>query len=401
MQGRRFELNRKTLSIILCIVLISVFSLTIAYAALSVTLNITGTAEISDASWNIRFDNIKVNSASVEITPKITNNTTLTFSASLVEPGDFYKFNVDIVNDGTIDAMIDSIITTPELTTEQKKYLRYEVEYTDGNSISTKQILKSKEIRTISVLFSFRTDIPTSDLPTSSTNFDVQIQLVYYQADNTATNIPEGTTVKIVSGDMNTVGSEVCIGKECFYIMDNTGYSVTMLSKYNLYVGYYCSNKNATCIPYGEEATGIQDSRMTGWTDGTEERRGVLPFSTSAYWPSNTPSRSYIYDSNSLLYEHVENYRTYLESLNVIILDARLIKNEEVLNLGCLTSGWTHGGDCSKAPTWLYNISYWTGASSWDSNVFRLDANGFGSNPYSTNYDFGVRPVIEIPLTEF
>ena len=400
MQGR-IKLNRTTLSIILSIVLISVFSLSIAYAALSVTLNIVGTAEISDASWNVRFDNIKVNPASVTISPKITNNTTITFSANLTEPGDFYKFNVDIVNDGSIDAMIDSIVKTPELTTDQKKYLRYEVEYIDGQSINTKQILKAKETKTISVLFSFRNDIPISDLPASSSNFNVQIQLVYYQADNTATQITNGVSkVNVVTGDIDTVGSEVCIGKECFYLMYNNGYSVTMLSKYNLYVGYYCSNKQSTCTPYGEEATGIQDSKMVGWQMGTEERHGVLPFSLSNYWPAGTIERTYVYNENSLLYNYVENYRTYLESFNIKLLDARLINNEEVLNLGCLTDGGQYGGDCSKAPSWVYNISYWTGAASGDWGVYRVDYNGFGTNPYSNDYDFGIRPVIEIPLTE-
>ena len=53
-------INRKVLSLTFCIILILVFTLTIAYAALSTTLNIIGNAEISDASWNIKFSNIKV-----------------------------------------------------------------------------------------------------------------------------------------------------------------------------------------------------------------------------------------------------------------------------------------------------------------------------------------------------
>ena len=39
---------------------------------------------------------------------------------------------------------------------------------------------------------------------------------------------------KIVSGDLNTVGSEICIGEECFYLMYNDGYNVTMFAKHNL-----------------------------------------------------------------------------------------------------------------------------------------------------------------------
>ena len=36
---------------------------------------------------------------------------------------------VDVVNSGSIDAMIDSIIKTPELTESQKKYIDYYIEF--------------------------------------------------------------------------------------------------------------------------------------------------------------------------------------------------------------------------------------------------------------------------------
>ena len=74
---RRLDINRKTLYVILCIVLVSTFSLTIAYAALSVTLNITGDAQVVASTWDIHLDNVKVTSDSVSgITPSITTPTT-------------------------------------------------------------------------------------------------------------------------------------------------------------------------------------------------------------------------------------------------------------------------------------------------------------------------------------
>ena len=401
MQGRRFELNRKTLSIILCIVLISVFSLTIAYAALSVTLNITGTAEISDASWNVRFDNIKVNSASVSISPKITNNTTITFDANLENPGEFYKFTVDIVNDGSIDAMIDSIIKTPELTSTQKKYIRYEVKYIDGQDISTKQILKSKETKTISVLFSFRNDIPVSDLPTTAANFNVQLQLVYSQADDTSTSIETGASkVNIVSGDMDTVGSEICIQEECFYVISSNSYSVTMLAKYNLFVGGV--HDGNTWTAYGEEATGKQDATMLGWISNQSIKNGTTPFSNLNYWfGTDKYSSGYIYDSNSFLYSYVENYRKYLNTLGVTLDDARLITYEELVSLGCNPA-------CSNAHySWVTSSSYWSGSASpfynYNYIMFAFSPGGFDprGGTYSINDRFGVRPVITIPKTEF
>ena len=399
MQGR-IKLNRTTLSIILSIVLISVFSLSIAYAALSVTLNITGTAQVMDASWDVHFANVKVNPASVPITPQISNNQ-ITFNANLEEPGDFYKFTVDIVNDGSIDAMIDTIITTPNLTTEQKKYLKFEIEYADGQSINTQQKLNSKETKTISVLFSFRTDIPVSDLPTTSSNFNVGMTLVYYQADNTSTSIETGTSkVNIVSGDMDTVGSEICIQEECFYVISSNSYSVTMLAKYNLFVGGVHDGKTWTA--YGEEATGKQDATMLGWISNQSIKNGTTPFSNQNYWSGiDKYSSGYIYDSNSFLYSYVENYRKYLNTLGVTLDDARLITYEELVSLGCNPA-------CVNAHySWVTSSSYWSGSVSpflnYNYIMFAFSPGGFDprGGTYSGNDRFGVRPVITISKTEF
>ena len=56
--------DRKTLYIILAIVIASVLTLTVVYAALSTTLNINGQAEISAANWDIYLDNVQLNNNS-------------------------------------------------------------------------------------------------------------------------------------------------------------------------------------------------------------------------------------------------------------------------------------------------------------------------------------------------
>ena len=395
------RVNRKVQLIILLVLVCLVGTMSIAYAILSTTLNINGTAQVQDASWNVHFDNIQVNPYSVEINPVITDNNKVSFSADLTTPGDFYKFTVDIVNEGSIDAMIESIIKTPELTDEEKKYLRYEIEYVDGTSINDSQLLKSGETKTISVLFSYRNDIPGSDLPSTETDFDLEIVLVYVQADSTGTEI-SGTdsVIKVVSGDLNTVGSEICIGEECFYLMKNDGYSVTMFAKYNLYVGSECIlDTTPVCTPYGDEATGRQNSTMIGYQpDGSYPRYGTIEFSSNIYWNSSTYP-VYVYDSNSSLYDYVENYRTYLEKLSVIINGARLIKQEELLELGCTINEWSCSSSSYK---WTYSSSYWMGSAYDSENIWRVASNGsFAINHYTLGDHYGVRPVIEIPLSEF
>ena len=64
--------------------MVSVLTLTVVYAALSITLNINGNAEVSSASWDIYLDNVKLNSqSSTTNIPTITDKTTASFSTTL------------------------------------------------------------------------------------------------------------------------------------------------------------------------------------------------------------------------------------------------------------------------------------------------------------------------------
>lgn len=183
--------NRKTLSITLCIILICVFSLTIAYAALSAVLNISGSSDIVASNWDIHFENIQVNERSVNgEKPTIVSNTVVSFSADLNMPGEFYEFTVDVVNSGSIDAMVDSIEKLPELTSIQSKYLNYIVEYENGTSIATSQLVKANSFVRLKVKVEYRKDIEVSDLPSQNDELNLSIKLNYTQANNNGTNVP-------------------------------------------------------------------------------------------------------------------------------------------------------------------------------------------------------------------
>ncbi len=86
---------------------------TIGYAYLSTTLSINGSSKINDASWDIHFENVQVTEGSVTANnPVINPNTTVTYNVTLSKPGDFFEFTVDVKNDGSIDAMIDTVLST-------------------------------------------------------------------------------------------------------------------------------------------------------------------------------------------------------------------------------------------------------------------------------------------------
>ncbi len=181
--------DRKILYGILAIVLVSIFTLTIAYAALSVVLTIQGRAQVSSANWNIHLANPRVTSGSVTTdVPVIKTSSSLEFSTTLNMPGDFYEFTIDVVNDGSIDAMVENVIMTPGLTTEQAKYLRYEITYQNGESITTNQLITKGTEIPIKVRIEYRKDLTSSDLPTGQVVLDLSLELKYIQSDGTGSN---------------------------------------------------------------------------------------------------------------------------------------------------------------------------------------------------------------------
>ena len=402
-----FIRDRKILYIVLSIVMVSVLTLTVVYAALSTTLNINGNTEVTAASWDIYLDNVELNSSSATSNvPTISNKTTASFSTTLSKPGDFYEFTIDVVNNGSIDAMIDSVTKTPELTDSQKKYLNYIIEYQNGENITTKQLVAKNSFVRLKVKVEFRKDLTTADLPSTSETLDLSFKVNYVQSDETGISVPsngkETLRPTIINGDLETVGSEVALGDEHFYIISNTNGKVTMLAKYNLEVGDICTS-STSCTPI-DNPSGIQNSQMMGFpSNRSYPRYGIIEFSNTNYWKGNGLLKeqygasypAYVYDSNSKLYSYIENYKIYLESHGAEIEESRLISLEELELLGCISSSTS----CSGAPEWVYATSYWSGtafasASVWSVNNDRY----FSREDYSMKDMNGVRPVIVIAI---
>lgn len=148
--------------LVLCLLVIGV-----AYALLQTTLNIKGTMGFVSSSWNIYFDNIVIDSNSVEavVVPSInaSDKTKLNFSVQLSKPTDYYEFEVDMVNAGTIDAIITDIRLTG-VPDELREYVLYNVKYTDGSSIFVGDYLKASTTKGIKVRIEFNKNANISSL---------------------------------------------------------------------------------------------------------------------------------------------------------------------------------------------------------------------------------------------
>ena len=185
------KLQKNTGKILIAIAIVLLLAISIGYAALSTTLTINGTANIAANSWLIYFTNVQVKTGSSTATQvpttSGTSTTTLTWAVNLQTPGDYYEYNVDVKNDGTIDAMIGSLSNT-SLNTNQAKYLNYTVTYSDGATIEQYDKLDANETVTLKVRVEYKTDLNPEDLPTENTPVTLTYTSNYVQADGNAKN---------------------------------------------------------------------------------------------------------------------------------------------------------------------------------------------------------------------
>jgi len=184
---KKLKSNNSHKLIVVAVVLL--LAISIGYAVLSTTLSINGTANIASNSWLVYFTNVQVKDGSVTATQAPTTSgtatTLLSWAVNMQTPGDFYEYNVDVKNDGTIDAMIGSLSNT-SLTTDQEKYLNYSVTYSDGATIEQYDKLNSGETVTLKVRVEFKTDLNPEDLPGEGANVSLTYTSNYVQADGNA-----------------------------------------------------------------------------------------------------------------------------------------------------------------------------------------------------------------------
>ncbi len=170
--------KKRMLTLILLILLVC---LSIGYAYLFQKLNITTTAIVAKNSWDIHFENIVVDERSVEGVPVIGDDkTSVSVSVNLQKPGEFFEYYVDIVNNGTIDAEIESVFIS-SLMGEQKNYLDYKVHYKAGGEIKKNDLLRAGEKDTIKIVIKFKPMTNPSNLPSNTETIELGCQLGYRQ----------------------------------------------------------------------------------------------------------------------------------------------------------------------------------------------------------------------------
>ena len=377
------EKERKVKKYALVALIIAIIGLTVAFAALSQELNISGSGKVDPALWDIYFDNLSEptikGKASVREIASIENKTTLNINVNLLVPNDSVEYTVNLVNNGDVNAEIGSIDVS--LTEEQKKYVDFSMKYEDTSlgEVAVGDILLAKTTSPttlpIKITIKYK-DITASELPKENLNIGFTYALNFVQTSKT--EFPSKTTT--TKPETYAIGTRVCMEKplqsECFYVINDDGTTITALAEYNINDG------------------GIQNSDNPTYS---------FSFSDSNYWEDSnglltkygTSYPAYVYDSNS----NVKNKINFFESMINDYFDAniRLLTYEESASLGC---GWNNNLSSQKCDSssqnWLYSSTFITGSLITSTDIFTIDSDGniYGSY-YETLDSIGIRPVIE------
>ena len=178
---------------------------TVAYAALSTTLNISGLVTKKGGLWSIYFTN--PSSASITGNAKGSNitlqETNVSFYVELSSPNDSVTYTVDIKNGGTIDAVLDSVTLTG-VDTAKNNDITYKVTYNDGTEIKKGDTLNIETSRTIKILVKYD-DVDT--LTETDVKLNLGVTLAYVQTSGTQTT-PSGTITTTPYKDSILVGND-------------------------------------------------------------------------------------------------------------------------------------------------------------------------------------------------
>ena len=172
LRNRKFTNHKKRMIYFSLFVLLLLIS--IGYAYLSAALSINGNTTIVANTWDIHFENLTITNGSVTAsTPAAINgnSTSISYTVLLSKPGDFYEFEVDTVNAGTIPAKI-SLVDIQGISSAAEPYLEYSIKYTTGADVQVNDLLNPDSEKRIVVRVGYKEDLnslPEDDIPLNLT----------------------------------------------------------------------------------------------------------------------------------------------------------------------------------------------------------------------------------------
>ena len=173
--------QRNYIIIGLCMILVI---MGVGYAAFSTQLKITGTSNIA-SNFLVRITDIQSavqsGSASNAVEPSYTD-LTATFKTNLVSPGDSMKYDITVSNEGSIDAVLESI----DVNTGENEAITFET-----SGIENGDKLEASQTDILTVIVSYNSSVTSQP---ENTNSAITVTLNYKQDDGTVVP-PTPTTI--------------------------------------------------------------------------------------------------------------------------------------------------------------------------------------------------------------
>ena len=154
----------------------------VGYSVLQSSLGLDGTIVNSRNSWDVKFQDISYTQGSVSSTGVGVDNGTGSVEGTVENinlniPGDFFEFSMNLVNNGTLPAIIDSKEIT-SLSEDQAKYLKLEIAYDDGYPIEEGDVVKPDSPRKVKVRLEYKKLRDETNYPTEDSQLDLKIKFL-------------------------------------------------------------------------------------------------------------------------------------------------------------------------------------------------------------------------------
>ena len=289
--------NERTRNIILIILAVCLIGITVAYATLSQNLNISGVAKVGKTSWNIHFTKV--------LTPKAegyaeggkatlnSDSTVLTVSEGILKvPGDTITYVFDVINEGDLDAEVETVLTTIDSckasddTTDVTMYcdkIKYDLVYQDTKEAVKKndQLLKG-ESKTLNLIITYDKNKELTSLPNTEIVLDNITSTINYTMIQKSSGSTEEPQNKIVCKRATTLHTEECTQKDTTNYCGGAGYTIA-------------GSRGTTTITYGNLGTSgaltsgdAFDCDVNG--DGVYDSNAERFYYVSDYYNTNTKS---------------------------------------------------------------------------------------------------------------
>lgn len=177
-------LSKIGVGLLMTILLVILLGISIGCVIVSTVLNINGSSKINKVTWDVHFEKVRTTKGSIDAIKPATldsNKTSINFEVFLKNPGDYYEFLIDVVNDGRIDAKVGSEPILTGVSGKYQDYINYSVKYLDGSKIRANDILNKGTEKTLVVRVELDDDVSFDMIPEERHSFNLGFSLSYIQ----------------------------------------------------------------------------------------------------------------------------------------------------------------------------------------------------------------------------